>query len=274
MTANLNAFSPGFTKSSNNSTNTVSSNSGRETFTVNGVSFTMVHVEGGMFTMGATTDQGPKVEKNEKPAHDVTLSSFMIGETEVTQSLWMAVMGENPSRNKGDYSCPVDHVSWADCQEFISKLNAITGKTFRFPTEAEWEFAARGGNMSKHYKYSGSNDLDEVAWYLCNSGDRRLSYEESLERFDNNNRAHPVAKKSPNELGLYDMSGNVYEWCYDWYGAYEDTRQTNPKGPSSSTSSHVYRGGSYAAYDGCRCAYRSKFSSDVRTEHIGLRLAL
>lgn len=274
ITANLNAFQPGITESSDNFSNANSSNSDRETFTVNGVSFTMVRVDGGMFTMGATQDQGSKVEKNEKPAHDVTLSSFMIGETEVTQALWLAVMGENPSFYKGDLSCPVEHVSWADCQEFIKKLNAITGKTFRLPTEAEWEFAARGGNKSKHYKYSGSNDLDDVAWYVCNSGDRRLSYEESLERFENNNRPHPVAKKAPNELGLYDMSGNVFEWCNDWYGTYEDTRQTNPKGPSSSTSSHVYRGGSYAAYDGCRCAYRMKFISDVRIQHIGLRLGL
>ena len=141
---------------------------GNETYTVNGVSFKMVGVEGGTFTMGATAEQGSDAYSNEKPAHEVTLSSFSIGETEVTQALWQAVMGSNPSYFTGDLNRPVERVSWNDCQTFITKLNEMTGKTFRLPTEAEWEYAARGGNLSQGYKYAGSNDVNEVAWYWDN----------------------------------------------------------------------------------------------------------
>ena len=235
-----------------------SPSSSKETFTVNGVSFTMVRVDGGTFTMGATEEQGSDAYDIEKPAHQVTLSSYMIGETEVTQALWQAVMGNNPSRFTGDSSRPVEKVSWNDCQEFIKKLNSMTGKTFRLPTEAEWEYAARGGNKSKHYKYSGSNNIDDVAWYDGNSG----------------NHTHRVKTKSPNKLGLYDMSGNVWEWCSDWYGGYSSSAQTNPKG-ASSASSRVDRGGGWY-YDAgsCRVSNRNYWSPVNRFEDLGLRLAL
>lgn len=188
---------------------------GVDTFTVNGVSFKMITVEGGTFTMGASDDD-EEAYYNEKPAHEVTLSSYSIGETEVTQALWLAVMGSNPSRFTGDLTRPVECVSWNDCQAFIIKLNQLTGKTFRLPTEAEWEIAARGGNESMGYKYAGGNDINEVAWYRGNSS----------------SKTHPVATKAPNELGLYDMSGNVFEWCSDWYDSYTDADgQTNPQGP-------------------------------------------
>ncbi len=200
-------------------------NSGR--FTVNGVSFEMVHVEGGTFRMGATSEQEDDADSDEKPVHSVTLSSYYIGKTEVTQALWQAVMGSNPSNFKGA-DLPVECVSWNDCQEFIKKLNRLTGRNFRLPTEAEWEFACRGGNNSRGYKYSGSNDIDNVAWYDGNSGDQ----------------THPVGTKAPNELGIYDMSGNVWEWCSDWYADYTSYSQTNPKG-SQSGSYRVNRGGSW-----------------------------
>ena len=140
---------------------------------------------------------------DESPVHSVTLSSYYMGETEVTQALWKAVMGNNPSRFKGD-NLPVENVSWNDCQEFIRKLKQKTGKNFRLPTEAEWEYAARGGKKSNGYKYSGSNNIGSVAWYDDNSS----------------NQIHAVKGKRLNELGLYDMSGNVWEWCSDWYGQY------------------------------------------------------
>ena len=228
----------------------------KETFTVNGVSFTMVRVAGGTFRMGATSEQR-NPEHDEKPVHSVTLSSYSIGETEVTQALWKAVMGSNPSRFKGD-NLPVEQVSWNDCQTFISKLNALTGRSFRLPTEAEWEFAARGGNESRGYQYSGSNNLGSVAWYRDNSG----------------SKTHPVATKSANELGLYDMSGNVWEWCQDRYGSYSCISQTNPIGPSSG-SLRVFRGGScnFRARH-CRVAYRNGYGPSRSYYDLGLRLAL
>ena len=231
---------------------------GNEVFTVNGVSFTMIKVEGGTFQMGATLEQGKKASKNEKPAHSVTLSDYYIGETEVTQELWRAVMGENPSRFKGNKK-PVERVSWNDCQEFIKKLNQLTGKNFRLPTEAEWEYAARGGNKSMGYKYSGSDTIGDVAWYT------------------NNNSGSPtgdVKTKQANELGIYDMSGNVWEWCQDWYGSYSSGSQTNPTGPSSG-SDRVLRGGSW---DGgartCRVSIRFDINPTYDYGNFGLRLAL
>ena len=174
-------------------------------FTVDGVSFTMVYVPSGTFTMGATSEQGLDWDGDEKPTHNVMLSGYHIGQTEVTQALWKAVMGTNPSRFIGD-QLPVESVSWNDCQTFISRLNAKTGKQFRMPTEAEWEFAARGG-QSGGSKYAGSDNIDNVAWYAGNS----------------NSCTHNVATQSPNILGVYDMSGNVFEWCQDWYGDYSSS---------------------------------------------------
>ena len=228
------------------------------TLTVNGIKYNMVWVEGGTFRMGATSEQGSDADSDEKPVHSVTLSSYYIGKTEVTQALWKAVMGSNPSNFRGD-NLPVECVSWNDCQAFIRKLNALTGQNFRLPTEAEWEFACRGGNNSRGYKYSGSNYIDNVAWYTDNSGDK----------------THPVATKSPNELGIYDMSGNVNEWCSDWYGGYTSGAQTNPKGPYDG-SSRVDRGGSWILNAGdCRSSHRIQGSPDFRDYYnLGLRLSL
>ncbi len=235
----------------------------KQTFTVNGVSFVMVEVKGGTFTMGATSEQGGDAYDDEKPAHSVTLSSYHIGETEVTQELWKAVMGSNPSKFYGA-NRPVERVSWDDSQEFIRKLNAKTGKNFRLPTEAEWEYAARGGSRSQHYKYSGSNTIGNVAWYFDNR------------YYDNNmdNTTHDVATKRANELGIYDMSGNVWEWCSDWYGDYSSSSQTNPQGPISG-SIRVFRGGGWNDYARlCRVSYRPGRSPDFRYYLLGLRLAL
>ena len=225
-------------------------------FTVNGVSFTMIAVKGGTFTMGATSEQ-TGAEPNESPTHSVTLSDYYIGETEVTQELWNAVMGSNPSIFMGDMQRPVEYVTWDDCQTFISRLNELTGETFRLPTEAQWEYAARGGYKSKGYTYSGSNAIDDVAWCWYNSGEM----------------THPVKTKAPNELGIYDMSGNVWEWCSDWYGAYSSAAQTDPTG-SATGSSRVCRGGcwySSAAY--CRVAFRNYFTPTDSSYYLGVRLA-
>ena len=217
----------------------------------------MVYVSGGTFTMGATSEQGSDAWGDEKPTHSVTLSSFYLCKYEVTQALWRAVMGNNPSWFEGN-NLPVEWVSWDDCQTFISRLNNLTGKNFRLPTEAEWEYAARGGNRSRGYKYSGSNTLSDVAWYDGNSG---------IE-------IHPVGTKSPNELGLYDMSGNVWEWCSDWSGTYSSSAQTNPIGPSSG-SNRVCRGG--CCFNGsrsCRSSCRYGAAPDYLDNDLGLRLAL
>ena len=228
-----------------------------EVVEADGVEIEMIAVEGGTFTMGATSEQGSDSFDNESPTHIVTLSSYYIGKTEVTQKQWQNVMGSNPSYSKGD-NLPVEKVSWKDCQEFISKLNQMTGKQYRLPTEAEWEYAARGGNKSRGYKYAGSNDNGSVAWYWDNSG----------------SKTHPVGTKQANELGLYDMSGNVYEWCQDRYGSYSSSAQTNPTEPSSG-SSRVLRGGSWhhaARY--CRVSCRLNHNPAGRSNSIGLRLAL
>ena len=225
--------------------------------TVSGVSFDMVYVEGGSFDMGATTEQGGDAWDDEKPVHRVTLSDYYIGKCEVTQELWEAVMGSNPSHFKGAQN-PVERVSWNDCQEFVSRLNSLTGRTFRLPTDAEWEYAARGGNQSSHYKYSGSGNIGNVAWYDDNSG----------------SSTHAVGTKSPNELGIYDMSGNVWEWCSDWYGGYSAGAQTNPQGPSSG-SGRVLRGGSWINdARNCRVSNRSINYPSNRSYNSGLRLAL
>ena len=240
-------------------------------FTVNGVSFTMVPVEGGTFTMGATSEQGSDANDVEKPAHSVTLSSYYIGETEVTQELWQAVMGftvaQQRDKTNNNWTLkgigsnyPMYYISWTECQTFISRLNSLTGRSFRLPTEAEWEFAARGGDQSRGYRYSGGNDLGSVCWYEVNSG----------------NETHPVKTKSPNELGIYDMSGNVWEWCQDWFSpnCYGNSPSRNPAGPSSG-SYRVLRGGSWYDSTGiCRVSFRSYGAPNYRGDGLGLRLAL
>ena len=223
-----------------------------------GISIDMVRVEAGTFIMGATPEM-KEPNDDEKPAHQVTLTNdYYIGKYEVAQALWKAVMGNNPSKHKGD-NLPVETVSLDDCQEFISKLNIITGKKFRLPTEAEWEYAARGGKKSRGYLYSGSNDLSDVAWYSGNSG----------------SNTHAVGSKQANELGIYDMSGNVFEWCQGLYCKYSSSSQTNPTGANSGWYSRVSRGGSW--FDTawlCRSSFRFNGSHDYRFSYLGLRLAL
>ena len=228
----------------------------------------MVFVQGGTFLMGCTAEQGGDCDSDESPNHLVTVSDFYIGKYEVTQAQWEAVMGTSISqqRDKAGGSSlygvganyPMYYVSWHEVQEFINRLNALTGKQYRLPTEAEWEYAARGGNQSRGYKYSGSNFIEQVAWFTDNSGRTN----------------HPVGTKSPNELGIYDMSGNVWEWCYDWYGSYSSTQQTNPMGPSSG-SYRVYRGGGrYNSASFCRVSNRLRSTPTDRNNSLGFRLVL
>ena len=223
----------------------------------NGITIDMVKVEAGTFMMGATSEmQNPW--DDEKPVREVILTNdYYIGKYEVTQSLWQAVMGTNPSYFKGD-NLPVEQVSWDNCLEFISKLNSLTGRKFRLPTEAEWEYAARGGKKSRGYQYSGSFNISDVAWYNGNSG----------------NKIHPIGMKQANELGVYDMSGNVNEWCQDWYGSYVSSSQTNPLGANSG-SFRVCRGGSwYFGTVNCRSSFRSRGNPDTRSRYLGFRLVL
>ena len=216
------------------------------------VSIEMVSVQGGTFQMGSNDG-----DSDEKPIHSVTLSSFEIGKYEVTQAQWEKVMGSNPSNFKG-VNLPVEEVSWNDIQTFITKLNEQTGLTYRLPTEAEWEFAARGGNSSNGYIYAGSNTIGDVAWYSSNSS----------------SKTHDVGGKKANELGIYDMSGNVWEWCNDWKGSYGSDAVTNPTGPTSG-SNRVNRGGThlYFAASLCRVAFRYGAQPRDRTKTIGFRLA-
>jgi formylglycine-generating enzyme required for sulfatase activity len=218
----------------------------------------MVFVEGGTFTMGCTSEQVGDCEGDESPSHEVTLNNFQIGKYEVTQSQWKAIMGGNPSYFSGCDNCPVERVSWNDVLKFIRKLNEKSGKNYRLPTEAEWEYAARGGNKSKGYKYAGGNVPGSVAWYDDNSG----------------SKTHEVGQKQANELGLYDMSGNVWEWCSDWYRNYSSGAQSNPKGPNSG-SYRVLRGGGWSFNAGyCRVSNRSSRNPDYRNRGIGFRLVL
>lgn len=216
-----------------------------EKFTVNGVTFEMVRVEGGTYQMGSWSG-----DSDEQPVHSETVGTFYIGRTEVTQRLWAAVMGNNPSKFRGENN-PVESVSWYDCQEFVERLSRMTGRTFRLPTEAEWEYAARGGNRSRGYLYSGSENLSSVGWYDGNSG----------------SMTHPVGQKLDNELGIFDMSGNVYEWCQDcWRSNYN---------ASTNCSFRVLRGGGWGnTATGCRVANRDNNSPDGRYGTFGMRLAL
>ena len=236
-------------------------------FTVGNASFKMIRVDGGTFTMGATKEQGDDARKNEKPVHQVTLSPYYIGETEVTQELWEAVMGNNPSSYKGAKR-PVENVSWDDCFDFIYKLSQKTGIFFRLPTEAEWEYAARGGSKSQSYKYSGSNTPSDVALY-----NDLLAYLYMSLVYGYKSQTQTVKAKQANELGLYDMSGNVWEWCQDWDGCYTSIPQTNPSGASSG-SYRIIRGGGWSANESCcRVSYRNSASPGAKGDCIGFRLA-
>ena len=254
-------------------------------FPVNGIAFNMIYVEGGTFTMGCTGEQGSDCDGYERPAHKVTLSSFYMGEAEVTQGLWRAVMGDEPyseAWREDEYgrgiSYPAYWVSWDDCQEFVRKLNRLAsdqlpaGWHFALPTEAQWEFAARGGNQSQGYKYSGSGNINDVAWFYDNSFAKGSSSPDY--------GTHPVKRKQPNALGLYDMSGNVWEWCKDVYDEayYEVSPSSNPQGPAATEDSYrVLRGGSWDNSSRCcRVSYRMHFLPDYRdySYDYGFRLAL
>lgn len=217
---------------------------------------TFVLVQGGSFDMGCTSEQ-QNCFRDEKPVHRVTLGSYYIGQYEVTQAQWRAVMDNNPSSFPGCDQCPVENVSWEDVQEFLLRLNASTAEHYRLPTEAEWEFAARGGNESQGHRYAGSGSLGSVGWYEGNS----------------ESKTRAVGQKSPNELGLYDMSGNVWEWCQDWLGTYSSSAQHNPRGPSIG-SLRVVRGGSWInGAQSCGFTRRNGSVPGGRNSFVGFRLA-
>ena len=266
-----------------------------EDFTVNGVTFKMIHVEGGTYTMGSNEEvfvvlpeptcvANPKDFELENPAHEVTISSFYIGQTEVTQELWIAVMGFNPSyfnstgnpdyesSHEFDYGTnlqrPVEHVSWDDCQVFINKLNQLTGKNFRLPTEAEWEYAARGGNKSQGHEYSGSKDFYGVAWCI----DNIPTTKKDSQKYG----TQPVATKKSNELGIYDMSGNVIEWCNDYWDEsyYKSSPKKDPKGPKKGKY-RISRGGGWGGPGQLsKVNDRAYFEPTERGRALGFRLAL
>lgn len=238
-----------------------------EDFHLNGVDFRMIFVEGGDFVMNEGNEQVNDTNQQMHIAHSVALSDFYIGETEVTQALWQAVMGTNPSHFKGNLQRPVECVSWNDCQLFIQKLNQLTGRTFALPTEAQWEYAALGGTKSQHHRYAGSDNIDEVAWYRNNA-------REGLDTLDANYGTHPVKSKKPNELGLYDMSGNIWEWCHDWFDAYPTTPQQDPTG-SKNGERRICRGGGWKGIESyARCTERDHLPQDYGDYGLGFRLIL
>jgi len=239
---------------------------GNYTETAKSLKMEMIYVPGGTYTMGCSSEQDNDCRDNEMPVHRVTVGGFYIGKYEVTQAQWKAIMGTtvrqqqakaeaNSIVSEGD-NYPMCYVSWNEVREFIRKLNAQSSRQYRLPTEAEWEYAARGGNRSRDYKYSGSNNADNVAWNGDNS----------------DNKSHIVGTKSPNELGIYDMSGNIAEWCSDWYGSYFGNSQTNPKGSASGTG-RVGRGGSWGddALD-TRVRDRISVTPNRRGNFLGFRL--
>lgn len=220
----------------------------------------MLPVEGGTFTMGHNHADAAKYHyESEKPAHEVELGDYYLGKYEVTQKLWVTVMDENPSKWQYNDSLPVEQVSWNDVQVFIARLSQMTGYRFRLPTEAEWEYAARGGKKSKGYTFPGTNaNLMDYAWFGSNSG----------------NHTHPVGQKLPNELGFYDMGGNVWEWCSDWATEYSPERQINPKGPKEGDNK-VARGGCMISPSwGCTVSDRCWYLPDHGYGYYGFRLAL
>jgi formylglycine-generating enzyme required for sulfatase activity len=236
----------------------------------------MVFVEGGTFQMGSNSGTS-----DESPVHSVTLSSYNIGKYEVTQAQWKAVMGSNPSYFEDCENCPVEQVSWNGTQEYIRKLNSQTGKNYRLPTEAEWEYAAKGGKRSKAYTYSGSNDINSVAWHVDNSERKTNDINESNGlNFVNSDKdyskckTHNVGGKKANELGVYDMTGNVWEWCSDLYGNYVSFKEINPMGPGSGQS-RVLRGGGWCAkVRNCQTTHRICDGQDYGYYCNGFRLVL
>lgn len=236
----------------------INNSDGSLTFKVDDAVFKMMPVKGGTFMMGATKEQTGEATDDEYPVHSETVGDFYMGETEVTKQLWHTVMGTLVRCNWTEYNKPIGSVRYIDCEEFIKRLNELTGRTFRLPTEAEWEYAARGGGLNRGYKYSGSNNVDDVAWYCENS-----QY-----------ATHPVKTKQPNQLGIYDMSGNVHEWCSDIYGLYSDETQTNPVGAANGPE-HVIRGGAWLNTSNyCRVSYRYYYCSSQKNQYLGFRLAI
>ena len=259
-TSSTSSLQSATTSSGFSSTSSVSSGSNEISIPVkNGITIDMVKVEAGTFLMGNTFEES-FIDSLlwEKPVHQVILTNdYYMGKYEVTQALWQTVKGSNPSYFKGD-NLPVENVSWDDCQEFISKLNSMTGRKFRLPIEAEWEYAARGGKKSRGYQYSGSSNISDVAWYVDNS-----DYE-----------THPVGTKQGNELGIYDMTGNVLEWCQDWIGLYSSSSQANPTGAVSGPD-RVLRGGSWHNNAWCcRLPFRQYYYLGYSSHQLGLRLVL
>ncbi len=236
----------------------------KKTFDVSGVKFNMILVEGDTFTMGADTASDRDYWRDEVPVHKVILTDYYIGELEVTQALWKKVLGTVPSENyKGSGLTdrhPVESVSWNDCQKFVAKLNEMTKRNFSLPTEAQWEFAAKGGKKSMQYKYAGGDNMKGVGWYSDNA----------------EKETHETGKRKPNELGLYDMSGNVREWCVDYYGGYDTTMRVDPVTSSSPLSTErVARGGSFDDPDFyCRNSFRAKSLPTSKLKYVGLRLVL
>ena len=230
-----------------------------KSFDVNGCSFKLIFIEGGTFSMGATSEQ-VGAYPDEKPVHSVTIDDYYIGETEVTQELYEAVMGNNPSQFKGDLQRPVEKMSWNSCNEFVQRLNELTGENFCLPTEAQWEYAARGGKNAEGMMYSGNNDIENVGWHKSNA----------------NGSTHSVKMKEPNALGLYDMTGNVMEWCQDYFGKYTPDHQDNPVGaPYNYEEKHVIRGGAWCfAAKHCRITNRTGEYPHSLSSASGFRIAM